>query len=142
MRAIGCYEVDASTWTSSRATEYGFSFPDRIELDSAFAADRPSARRGWPWNDDVGVYWDNTASDWMLAGDTIVGIPSRTAFHTLDKDSIIVTFTSRRDGFQAWLAPTSAGYRGLAQRVDWKTGRRESVPMELRRTACVSRRST
>jgi hypothetical protein len=136
-RAVGCYAVEAPAWTPARASEYGFAFPEGIELDSAFAAESPDGRRGWPWNDEMRVVWDNTASDWlMLPGDTIIGLPLGPAFHTMQQDSIRVSFRSRRDGFQAWLAPFTAGYRGVAQRVDWKTGRRESIFIELRRTRC------
>ena len=136
-RALGCYVVEAPAWSPSQAAEFGFTFPGHIELDSAFAADRPDARRGWPWHDDLHVSWANTAPDWLrIPGDTIVTIPGRTVFHTLAQDSIRVLFRSRRDGFDAWLAPFDAGYRGLAQRVNWKTGRRESVPIELNRASC------
>jgi hypothetical protein len=110
VRAVGCYEVEAPARTAARV------FLLQIELDSAFAAGRPEARRGWPWNDEHGVYWDNTASGWiLLPGDTLIGVPDRAAFHTLGLDSIRVRFKGRRDGFEAWLAPASRGYRGLAQ---------------------------
>ena len=143
VRAVGCFDVDAPAWSPSKAKEFGFQFPSRIELDSAFAADHPNARRGWPWSDDEGVYWNNTASDWIrLEGDTIVGRPGNTEFHTFGGDSIWVTFRTRAERFQAWLAPSRTGYDGIAQRVNWKTGSRESVPIALRRTSCLPARAT
>jgi hypothetical protein len=142
-RAVGCYIVGAPAWTPAKAAEYGFVFPSHVELDSAFAADRPGARRGWPWNDDLHISWVNTAPDWLrLPGDTIVAVPGRTQFHTLGNDSIRVLFSSRSDGFDAWLGPSEVGYAGLAQRVDWKTGRRESIPVELHRRRCGGLRAT
>ena len=144
-KALGCYTVQSHGWSEQAASVTGFRALARtVVLDSVFVQEGGRRVIVPPEWQVQGVQrnratWDNTASSWMRINDSIIFIPSASAFHDLAGDSIIVRWAGWGGGLTAFLAPTAYGYRGLAQLNPRQlaTGA-PTILVELYRTSCSS----
>jgi hypothetical protein len=141
-QALGCYIVTSFGWSRQAAQVTGFhALPRTVTLDSAFVQE--GARRIFvpaEWQSEGSATWDNTFATWLRIEDSIVTIPSRSAFHDLGGDSIVVRWRGWGGGLTAFLEPTTFGYRGLAQLDPRQLARgAPRVTVELHRSTCSSK---
>ena len=120
--ALGCYAVSANGWTAETGEVVGFSeLPEVIALDTIRSAWESVVLvpKDWSWegpNKINNAGWSSTLrGDWMhLPGDTIIMMRSKSVFHELANDSIIVRW-SWLGSVNTFLAQTADGYAGFAQ---------------------------
>jgi len=145
-QALGCYTVTGFGWSRQAAQVTGFdALPRTIILDSVFVQD--GGRRIFvpaEWQSEGSrrnlATWDNTFGTWLRINDSIVTIPSRSAFHDLGGDSIVVRWRGWGGVLTAFLAPTTFGYRGLGQLDPRQLARgAPRITVELRRFTCPSK---
>ena len=142
-KALGCYTVESHGWSAQAASVTGFrALPRTLVLDSSFVAEggrRVILPAAWEFQGSRrnGANWDNTAVSWMRIDDSIITVPSASAFHDLSGDSIIVRWRGWGGGLTAFLAPTAYGYRGLAQLDPRQLAKgAPTIVVELHSTAC------
>ncbi len=144
-QALGCYTVTSFGWSRQAAQVTGFNaLPRTVILDSVFLQE--GGRRIFvpaEWQSEGGrrnsATWDNTFATWLRIDDSIVTIPSRSAFHDLGGDSIVVRWRGWGGGLTAFLEPTPFGYRGLAQLDPRQLARgAPAITVELHHSPCRS----
>ena len=146
-RALGCYTVTSFGWSRQAAQVTGFAaLPWTVVLDSTFVEGGRRIFVPAEWQSDGSrrnyATWDNTFATWLRIDDSIVTIRSRTAFHELGGDSIVVRWRGWGGGLTAFLEPTTFGYRGLAQLDPRQLARgAPRVTVELHRSTCPSKPS-
>jgi len=145
-QALGCYTVTSFGWSGQAAQVTGFdALPRTVILDSVFVQE--GGRRIFvpaEWQSEGSrrnlATWDNTFGSWLRIDDSIVTIPSRSAFHDLGGDSIVVRWRGWGGGLTAFLEPTTFGYRGLAQLEPRQLAPgAATITVELRRFTCPSK---